>query len=389
MNSSFFKVTEDLKDAYYKCFESKSDKKVFQFLKKYLQFVENDSSSFNVLMLFENPLHKSERRSFMKELNGNCRRFLEEKQRSKNNATIGEALCYVGVGYEYGLFGYKRDCYAAFEAYVTSSRLSNGLGTYKLAQCFEKGKGTSQDIGKALYFYRCAAKLGLVDALHVYGAILANGYLRCSIDHKTGLHYLSLAAVKASNVYPYPLFDIGKWYETKQETLDTFYDEEYSFKVYMKGANLNDPNSQYRIARCFENGELKQTRSIATAVQWYKRAADNGQTDAQMMLFGLYSSGINGVLNKDSGKSYYWALCTGIRGNARAVFFLGEYSRNGIGIESDILLALWWYTISASMGSYEAKVKMRETRAEIEKRDIGPEIPYKCCGIVFYCGEDE
>lgn len=384
INNSFFKVTEELQREYHKSFTSEDDSKIFFFLRKLLQFVENDNSAYNVLLLFENPLKDDKNRNFINDLNRNCRDFLESKKMSSDKHTSGSALCYIGVGYEYGFFECPKDYREAFDSYLISSQLNHDLGTYRLAQCFEQGKGTSRDSEKALYFYRCAAKLGLIDALHVYGSILANGYLGTKSDQKTGLHYMSLAAVKASKLYPYPLFDIGKWYETKQESLDITVDEQYSFDVYMKGANLNDPNSQYRIAKCYENGELKRSKSLSTAVAWYKKAAENGQIDAQMMLFGFYSAGVMNSVRKDFGKSYYWALRAGIKGNARAVFFLGEYARSGTGIKQDILLALWWYTVSASMGSYEAKIKMRETKAEIERRDIGPEIPYMCCGIVVY-----
>lgn len=384
MNAAFFELSADLKKDYHKSFASGDDQKIFLFFKNLLKFIENDNSSYNVLILFNNPLKNEENITFMRNLNRNCRNFLNEKQNSEDKDICGAALCYIGIGHEYGLFGYERNLNEAFGKYLISSRLNHSLGTYRLALCFEQGKGIDQDNEKALYFYRCAAKLGLVDALHVYGSVLANGYLGLRPDQKMGLHYLSLAAIKANKLYPYPFFDIGKWYETKQESLDVSVDEKYSFDVYMKGASLGDPNSQYRIAKSFENGELKQRKSIIPAIDWYMRAADNGQVDAQMTLFGLYSSGLGENLRKDPGKSYYWALRAGLKGSCRGMFFLGEYARSGTGINQDVLLALWWYTISASMGSYEAKIKMRETRSEIERRDIGPEIPYTCCGIVLY-----
>lgn len=384
INTASYKLTDELKKEYYSSFNSENDSKKFKFLRKLLCFVENDSSSYNALILFENPLKNKENKNFINELNNKCREFLDLKKNSENKHIRGSAFCYIGVGYEYGLFEYFLDYESAFNNYLISSRISHDLGTYKLAQCYEQGKGTEQDPDKALYFYRCAAKLGLVDALHVYGTILVKGNLGNGEDQKTGLHYVSLAAVKASKLYPFPLYDIARWYETKQTNLDLPVDEKYSFEVYMKGAMLDDPNSSYRIAKCYENGELGKPKCINTAIEWYKKAAENGQADAQMILFGFYSSGVSNCLKRDMLKSYYWAICSSARGNARAAFFLGEYSRSGIKSEPDILLSLWWYTISSTLGSYEATIKMRETRAEIEKRDIGPEIPYMCCGIIIF-----
>lgn len=384
MNKAFFQLSDELKNEYYASFASEQESEIFLFLRKFLKFIEDDSSSFNVLIRFENPLKDEERRFFMKDLYRNCRRFLETRRRSTDDSVVAEALCYIGTAHEYGLFDYSWDWEEAFQQYLVSSQLNNALGTYRLAICFEKGIGTSRDYERALYFYRCAAKLGQVDGLHVYGAILANGYLGARMDQNTGLHYLSLASITANKMYPYPLYDIAGWYEKKQDAAGCVVDQRYALELYIKGAELGDPNSQYRLGRCYENGELETEACINKAVQWYKRAAVNGQSEAQLMLFGFYSSGVPGVLKKDSGASYYWALRAGIRGNARAVFFLGEYARSGIGIEEDILLALWWYTISASMGSYEGRMKMQQTKSEIERRDIGPEIPYRCCGITCF-----
>jgi len=379
INNAFFELTDDLKGDYVAAFASGSDKAVFKFLRKLLGFIESDSSSFNVLILLENPLKNEEKLHFMQNLHRTCRTFLEEKKRSRDRGTSGAAMCYLGVGHEYGLFGLGQDSEEAFECYLVASRLRHGLGTYKLGQCFEQGKWVEEDARNALHLYKCAAKLGLVEAQHVYGSILMYGSLGAEVDEKMGLHYVSRAALAATSVYPYPLFDMGKWYERKRTTLDSITDEKYSFELYKRGAGLNDPNCQYRIAKCYENGELQKGKSVESAVVWYKRAARYGQVDAQMMLFGFYSSGVAGALDKDFGSSYFWAMRAGMKGNARAVFFLGEYARSGTGVQQDILLGLWWYMISASMGSYEAKIKVRETKAEIERRDIGPDIAYRCC----------
>lgn len=379
MNERYYRMTQKLKDEYHRSFNSGEDEKIFKFLRMYMQFIENDNSSYNILILFEDPLRNEENRFFLRDVNRNCRNFLESKESSKGSLedkeTTGLVFCYIGFGYEYGVFEYYRDQEMAYEKYLISAQLNNDLGTYRLAECYEQGKGTDRDIDKAFYFYRCAAKLGIVDALHVYGTMIK------SKDQKTGLHYLSCASIKADKIYPHPLYDIGKWYETKQETLDVCMDEEYSFDVYMKGAKLDDSNCQYRVAKCFENGELKRNRNMNKAVKWYKLAAENGHVDAQMILFGLYSTGVPNVIERDLSKAYYWALRAGIKCNPRASLYLGEYSKEGLGVESDILLALWWYTISVTMGSYEARIKYEDTRREVEKRDLGPEIPYKCCFI--------
>lgn len=338
------------------------------------------------MILLENPIKNNDYFQFMNEFNEKCKEFLEEKTKEQsgpeNRKIIGAASCYKGAAYEYGLFGFKRDFYKGFQSYLLSSQLNNAFGTYKLAQCFEKGKGAERDPSKALYFYRCAAKLGLTDALHTYGMLLAKGGLGSDIDEKTGLHFLSLASIQSDKIYPYAQFDIGKWYETIQETLDVSVDENYAFNIYMKGAQLNDPNCQYRIATCYENGALKTAVDSEKASFWYHRSAEGGHLDAQMILAAYYTTGMVGGIQRDLKKAYFWTLEAGTRGYPRALLHLGEYSRVGAGTQPDILLSMWWFLISASMGSPEAKVKYEETKAEVERIDDGPQIPRSCCGLL-------
>jgi len=384
MKRKHVRLSDEIKAEFYRAFEQDDDEKIFLFFRQFLKYIENDDSPFNILLCFTNPLKDDENKEFLKCFDRTCKEFLDSRSHyrhdsSKNNTT-GSAMCFIGVAHEYGLLGYDLDREKAFDHYFLSAQLNNHLGTYKLAQCHEKGIGTDVDREKALYFYRCAAKLGLTDALHTYGSILANGYLDAEVDEKTGLHYLSLAAIKANKIYPYPLFDIGRWYEKKREGQDNSAEMAYSFEVYLKGAYLNDPNCQYRVAKCLSDGELNQKKNLQKSIEWYKKAAQSGQIDAQLKLFGFHFSGINGILRRDLGIAYFWALRAGTKGCPRAVFYLGEFAMNGSGVKQDILLALWWYKIASTLGSREGSIKWEQTNREVMKRDSGPKLPPSCCG---------
>lgn len=389
MNAIYFDLTEDLQKEFTESFDQNNndDACKFNFLRKFLVFVENDVSSFNHLILLGNPIKNKQYFRFMYEFNEKCKEFLvimtKEPDNIERKHEIGSAFCYIGAAYEYGLFGYSQDFYQAFESYLLSSRLNNAFGTYKLAQCFEKGKGTERDPEKALYFYRCAAKLGLTDALHTYGMLLAKGGLGAEIDEKTGLHFLSLASIQSNKIYPYAQFDIGRWYEIAQETSDVVVDEEYAFNIYLKGAKLNDPNCQFRIATCYERGELGNSKDLEKAAFWYHRAAEGGHIEAQVMLAEFYRTGLETKIKRDLKKAYFWSLQAGTRGCPRSLTYLGDYARIGSGIKPDILLSMWWFMISAEMGSTEGAVKYEETKAEVERIDVGPQIPNNCCGCGF------
>lgn len=387
MNAFYLKLSDPLKVEFYKAFNQENEEEIILFFRKFLQFLENDDKPYHTLMCFNNPSKDLENIEFMKNFNRTCETFLNSIIKNKNDPNfkeiVGIAFCYIGVGHEYGVFGYPLNNEETLYYYKLSSQLNCDLGTYMLANSYESGKGTTVDHDKALYFYRCAAKLGLTDALHIYGSALVNGFFDSPIDEKTGLHYLSLAAINADTIYPYPLFDIGRWYERENINADVIVDKEYSFEVYMKGANLNDPNCQNRIARCYELGELKKKVNMREAIYWYKRAAEGGQIDAQLKLFGFYRSGAQGIVRKDLGASYFWALRAGLKGSARSVFYLGELALTGSGIAQDILLALWWYSISSTMGSKEGCAKMITILEEVNRRDLGPFLPVSCCDYLL------
>lgn len=77
---------------------------------------------------------------------------------------------------------------------------------------------------------------------------------------------------------------------------------------------LQDPNCQYRIAKCLENGELGKQQNAVGSVKWYTMAAQLGQVDSQLKLFGYYSFGIPGIVQRDLSSSYFWALKAGAKG---------------------------------------------------------------------------
>lgn len=388
MNITYFKLSDSLKNEFYTVFRNSNEDEIFLFFRKILQYIENDDSPYNNLIIFSNPKKDLENIEFMKAFNRTCRTFLETSAHSKNvankKASVGKATCFIGMAYEYQLFNYPLDYEKSCEYYELATQLNDPLATYKLAQCNEKGRGTTKDVKKALYFYRCAAKLGITDALHTYGSIIMNGFLDAPKDERLGMHYLSLAAIQADLIYPYPLFDIGKKYEKKGDTLDIIADETYAYSIYLKGAILNDPNCQNKIARCYENGELKKHKNLKKAIAWYKKAAEGGQIDSQLKLFAFLSSGIPGIIKKDLKSSYFWALRAGTKGFSRSMFYLGELSLSGSGTEQNIILAYWWYKIAACNGSREGQIKMQLTADEINKRDLGPTLK-KTFWDVFCC----
>jgi uncharacterized protein len=368
-----------------KALASNSMRETFDFFQKYMQFVEDDNDNYRHLFLLKNPfLDKEENDLFMENFNANCFDFLKKTISNHKNAhpfdsSLSEAQAYMGLAYEFGLFGLRRNSHMAFNYYAISARQNNPIGTFRMAQCFEKGIGKPRSHGSALDFYRCSAKLGYVVGMHIYGSVLIRGDLKGLKDMQSGLFYLKLATRKADSSYPFPYYDLALCHESSSGIIEVEPDDAYAFKLYKRGAMLNCPNCQYRVARCYEYGELDQEQDFEKAVEWYGKAASLGQIDAQMAYSKFLFTGIEGVLMPDPRKSFYWVLKAAVRGSGQAAFSTAEFVESGHGTRKNVLLALWWYTVASEFGHSHAHYKIAQLRRQIDLKNDGVREP-RCCG---------
>src|ERR1044071_833981 len=98
-----------------------------------------------------------------------------------------------------------------------------------------------------------------------------------------------------------------------------------------------DADAQYRLAIEFARGTGGVKRDYAEAAKWYRKAADQGHTEAQYELGRLYAQGLGVPRNySDAAKSY---LLAAEKGHVAAQHFLGHLYANGQGLETAYLEA--------------------------------------------------
>lgn len=392
LNNGYLELSSELAAESSTLFQDGDEKESLNFLKKYLRYIESDNACYNRLFLLEDPSeNRKTRKIAMLDFNLRVHRFLERLLRHGNKILKktykeGEVACFLGVAYEYGLFGMYRNSEMAYRHYTIAAQLKSSLGTFRLALCHERGFGTDRSHEKAVYFFRCSAKLGLLDGMHVYGIIVANGHLGCEPDPETGLHFLSLASLKADAEYPYALYDIGNWYNDKTKTHFVSPDNGYAVKIYMKGAELGEPNCQYKLAEIYELGEYEVKPNIEQAIKYYRLASENGQADAQVRLSEIYFTGIPGFLPRTQKESYMWALRAASNLNSRGALIVGEYAYKGFGTRKDVLCAWWWFIISEKLGNLDAPFRVKDLTREILKTDDGIFRKKKC--FELFCFSD-
>ncbi|KAG5858630.1 hypothetical protein KMI_13g19220 [Encephalitozoon hellem] len=290
-----------------------------------------------------------------------------------NPMSESEMHYYLGLSYEKGLFGIRRDCRKAFRHYLISAQLGSPTGTFKVAQCYEKGVGKKRNTRNALHFYRCAAKLGLVDAMHTYGVIILFGNIENDSDLETGYFYLRLAARKATHTYPYALYDLARCYERGKGPDIISPDDSYAFKLYLKGGSLDCPNCQFRVGRCFENGELGQEKDVVRALEWYAKAADLGQSDAQLRLSALFLNGFESMVEKNHRLAFKFGLRAAIGENVSAAYLVSDFYKQGVGVKRNALLSLWWGRIAEELGMDQGNRPVERIKIIVPDEDAGGE----------------
>jgi TPR repeat protein len=88
------------------------------------------------------------------------------------------------------------------------------------------------------------------------------------------------------------------------------------------------------------------TSDEAVARQWYRRAAEQGEADAQFTLGNLYYGGLG--VPQDYAEAAKWFRQAADRGHARAQHQLSLMYQHGYGVRRNLVLAHMWMNLAVS-----------------------------------------
>ena len=125
-----------------------------------------------------------------------------------------------------------------------------------------------------------------------------------------------------------------------------------AFAWYKKAAEQGDAEAQNCLGLCFEEGSGIE-KNQAEAVKWYRAAADQGYAPAQYNLGVCYSNG-DGV-PEDDKETVKWYRAAAEQGLPDAQNSLGDSLLNGTGAEENDAEAVKWYRAAADQGYAEAQ----------------------------------
>ena len=124
-----------------------------------------------------------------------------------------------------------------------------------------------------------------------------------------------------------------------------------AFEWYKKAADHGDSTAMCRLGGMYKHGHGVD-QNIDKAIQWYKKAiVTDGNRDALLDLGLCYLNG-DGV-QKDMNKGFFLMQRSANQGNMQAQYNMGVIYRMS-GSEEDMEKALYWYRLSAAQGYGQA-----------------------------------
>jgi TPR repeat protein len=215
------------------------------------------------------------------------------------NMDYADAETNLGVLYSNGL-GVQKNYGMALQWFGQAIRHGNVLAEYNLGNLYYLGQGTPVDYPKAVQYYEAAAKQGNADAEYALGKCYLEGkgvkqsdtdavkWLRLSADQGNSMAERHMAEIYKS----------GKGAATPEQAAMNMFD------MYKKAAFKGDADAQFNYGLMIDTGVAGITPDPTSAIQWYYKAAMQGQPDAQHALGKHYYDG-KGIA-QDYRQAWFW-----------------------------------------------------------------------------------
>ncbi|KAI9193545.1 uncharacterized protein BJ171DRAFT_478799 [Polychytrium aggregatum] len=274
-----------------------------------------------------------------------------------------KAQYFLAEAYSEGKLGLKRDEHQAFALYLNSSKGNHPEATFRTARCYELGSGTKKDYKKAVQFYRKASALANHAAMYSLGLILINGLLDQQVNVREGIIWLK-DVPKSSGVYPHSAYELALISEKGLDN-SSLPDYEYAYGLYYAAAERGHVRAQLRLGQINEHGQMERSANPGYSIRWYRAAAEQGNSEAELGLAGWYLTGAPGELEPNHAEAFRWAQSAAKKGLDKAQFAMGHFYSHGIGVPVDLAAAYEWYKMAARQGNSLAVKCIQELRPRL------------------------
>lgn len=182
-----------------------------------------------------------------------------------------------------------------------------------------------------------------LDQLGLANTIIARE-IRMQFDRKQ--QTINVPSVDVSSVQA--LNQLGNKYKNEKKFTE-------AIEYYKKAAEQGDMDAQCSLGDCYYHGTGVE-QDYPEAVKWYRKAAEQGSADAQYKLGYCYENQIGMRYDRSNHREEAkWYRMAAEQGLARAQDKLGACYHNGIGVDRDFKKAVKWYRRAADQGNASAQ----------------------------------
>lgn len=121
-------------------------------------------------------------------------------------------------------------------------------------------------------------------------------------------------------------------------------------------AEAGDVQAQLSLGISYLSRRGGIAQDFPQGVNWVRKAAEQGNADAQELLGILYADGLG--VSQDYQQAANWYQKAAEQGNAGAQEFLGMLYGNGDGVPKDLRQAAYWLRKAAEQGRVKAQVML-------------------------------
>ncbi|MBO4783681.1 MAG: SEL1-like repeat protein [Lachnospiraceae bacterium] len=300
--------------------------------------------------------------------------------RKAADLNIPEAICDMGILYEYGNGNVKQDFDKAYEWYTKAADMNypeamkrigdmylrgeygvkdedkndynsarswyekavaNGcLNAYvSLGTMYEYGFGSDTDYDKAYELFKKSAEHGDSEAMWELGNLFQSGYLPEDTEN-TALGWFEKSAL-SGNIKA--MISIGSISEQNGDYSKA--EECYTF-----AASRNDAEAMRYLGWMYFYGEVDGTPDYENAYKWLKKAMDAGDWTSKIMIADMLMDGLGVNQNRGEAKQLYEEIENEGYADKAVYFALGSIYYDDIEVPRDDALAILYFEKSAGMG---------------------------------------
>lgn len=251
--------------------------------------LDYDSSSFDDALLSSSSLENITKPHTTDTANINVKVVLSENEKleeaAQNFRHVGDSSVPVILNI-IGLQNANHENYEeAFTCFLAAAELCYTKAQFNTGVCYEKGRGVTQDMEKAMHYYRQAAANGHAQAKYRYAKLLLTSREQLSEDDlkivTNLLEEASAAGLTKAQVC------LASVYSRKPEK-----DGNRSVQYLKMAAESGDSTALLFLGQCYEKG-LGVPQNLSRAVEYYRRAAKAGNKRAKDFLESPSNKGIN------------------------------------------------------------------------------------------------